>query len=154
MHIDWAALNPPELVVLLVAGGGLAIVALFSRRLSRWFALAYGCLLVGAVATNAETLVAARALNLVEHAVGNMGAGLATAVAAYAYRRHTVVDNDLTDVDAAGADPIGDEPSNQKSVDDGSAGDDSIDDSSVDTGSVDTDSVDSDPARDTEERAR
>ena len=111
MRIDWAALTPPELVVLLVAGGGLVIVALFSRRLSRWFALAYGCLLVGAVATNAEHLLRPRTFNLVEHAVGNMGAGLAAAVAAYVYRQHNVVgpeqatdDPAATDVDPAATD--------------------------------------------------
>jgi acyl-CoA synthetase (AMP-forming)/AMP-acid ligase II len=104
MRIDWAALTPPELVVLLVAGGGLAIVALFSRRLSRWFALAYGCLLVGAVATNAEHLLMPRTLNLVEHAVGNMGAGLATAVAAYVYRQHNVVGPEQATDDPAGTD--------------------------------------------------
>jgi hypothetical protein len=85
MPIDLAALDPPELVVLLVAIGGLIPVALYHRDLPKWLVVAYGFLLIGAVSTNAEHLLWAEALNIVEHGIGYLGAAVAVALGGYSH---------------------------------------------------------------------
>lgn len=91
--IDLGVFDPQELVVLLVALGGLVPVILYYQETSRWFVIAYGFLLVGAITTNVERVLWPDVVNLVEHLVGNMGAGVAFAVAAYkqhkTFRRST-----------------------------------------------------------------
>ena len=90
MVIDITALDPQELVVLLVALGGLIPLFAYRRRLSRWLSLPYGFLLVGALATNLENLRWHETLNFIEHSVGNMGAGLAFLLLAIVYRRRII----------------------------------------------------------------
>ncbi|AZH23892.1 hypothetical protein [Haloplanus aerogenes] len=85
-----------SLVVLIVAVVGLIPVVLYYQKTPRWFVAAYGFLFVAAFATNFEDLFLPTALNLVEHFIGNLGAGIAFAVAAYAYRKkHIEGDDDV-----------------------------------------------------------
>ncbi|WP_380676265.1 hypothetical protein [Salinigranum sp. GCM10025319] len=98
MPLDIAALNPPELVVLLVGLGGLIPVALYARDLPRWVIAAYGFLLFGAIATNVEHVLWYDAVNAVEHGVGNLGAGIAFALIAYRHGRRI---RDTADDDAS-----------------------------------------------------
>lgn len=81
------SLNPQELVVLIVALGGLVPVVLYLQETSPWFVIAYGFLVVGAITTNVENLLWHDLFNFIEHAVGNMGAGIAFAIAAYKQRQ-------------------------------------------------------------------
>lgn len=83
MVVEPAALTPSELVVLLVALGGLVPIVVYRRSLRRWVVLPYGFLLLGAVLTNVEALLWSDLVNLLEHGVANMGAGLATFVVVY-----------------------------------------------------------------------
>lgn len=101
MPLDVAALDPSELVVLLVGLGGLIPVALYARDLPRWVIVAYGFLLLGAITTNVEHLLWHDAVNAVEHGVGNLGAGIAFAVIAYRHWgriRDSAVDDTSTEV--------------------------------------------------------
>lgn len=84
------------LVVLIIAVIGLIPVALYRRQTPQWFTAAYGFLLIAAFATNFENLFLPTALNLTEHFVGNLGAGLAFAGAAYMYRRNRIEGDDTT----------------------------------------------------------
>lgn len=86
-------------VVLVVALVGLIPVILYRQETPRWFVLAYGFLFVAAFATNFESVLLPTALNLTEHFVGNLGAGIAFAVAAYTYRRQNI-DTDGTEREA------------------------------------------------------
>ncbi len=83
MAIDFAALNPQELIVLLVALAGLVPVLTYRRAIPRWVLAPYAFLLIGAVMTNVENLLWHDLLNYIEHSIGNLGAGLAMAVASY-----------------------------------------------------------------------
>lgn len=85
--VDVTILNPQELVVLIVAVGGLVPLAMYYHKTSRWFVLAYGFLLVGAITTNVENLLWHDTFNFIEHAIGNMGAGIAFAIGAYVHRQ-------------------------------------------------------------------
>lgn len=85
--------EPQALMVLIVASVGLVPVLLYYERTPQWFVYPYGFLLVGAIATNLENVVLPDLLNLVEHFVGNMGAGAAFAAAAYVYRKQTIEDD-------------------------------------------------------------
>lgn len=87
MPIDPSVFTPQELVVLLVAVGGVVPVVVYRRKVSTWVLLPYAFLFLGAVLTNAEHILWHEQLNYVEHSVGNMGAGLAMLVAAYLGRR-------------------------------------------------------------------
>jgi hypothetical protein len=82
------------LVVLIIALVGLVPVVLYRQETPRWFIVAYGFLFVAAFATNFENLFLPTVLNLTEHFVGNLGAGVAFAVAAYVYRRDRINDAD------------------------------------------------------------
>jgi len=81
-------------VVLIVAVIALVPVILYYEQTSKWFVAAYGFLLVGAFTTNFENLFLPDILNFTEHLVGNMGAGIAFAVAAYMYRQTTIVESE------------------------------------------------------------
>ena len=77
-------------VVLIVAAIGLVPVAMYASKTSKWFVVAYMFLCFGAFATNFENLFLPGLLNFAEHLVGNMGAGLAFALAAYLYRQQSI----------------------------------------------------------------
>ncbi len=100
MTLDLGSLNPQEVVVLTVAVAGLIPVLLYRSRLHALHEAAYGFLLLGAVATNVENLLWHDAVNLVEHGVGNMGAGLAVAALAVLHRRrrHQMDDREQKEV--------------------------------------------------------
>lgn len=76
-----------EIAVATVALVGLVPVVVQYRERSKWFALGYGTLVAAALATNLEALFLGDVLNLVEHGVGLMGAGLAFFAAAYVHRQ-------------------------------------------------------------------
>lgn len=97
MAIDITPLNPQEIVVLLVALGGVVPILLYTHRISRIYLLAYGFLLVGALMTNLENLAFHDPLNFIEHSVGNMGAGLAFALIAYVERKRLLAKTEATD---------------------------------------------------------
>lgn len=82
----FGGLDPQAMVVLVVALIGTVPIVLYRKRTDTWFIVAFGCLLTAAIATNAENVILPDVLNLTEHVVGNMGAGVAFAVAAYLYR--------------------------------------------------------------------
>lgn len=88
------ALDPQSLVILAVAVVGVVPVVMYYERTSKWFVYAYGFLFVAAFCTNFEYVVLPDLLNYTEHVVGNMGAGLAFAAAAYLYRRRTILPDD------------------------------------------------------------
>lgn len=94
MPVDLGALNPQELVVLLIAAGGLVPVFLYHRRLSLWLFLPYGFLVLGALFTNLENLFWHGGLNLLEHSVANLGAGIAFAVLAYKHTQRNENDSE------------------------------------------------------------
>jgi len=77
-------------VILIVAVVGLVPVVLYRKETANWFIYAYGFLFVAAFATNFENLLLPDLLNYTEHFVGNLGAGLAFAVAAYTYRKNHI----------------------------------------------------------------
>lgn len=87
------ALDTKELVLVLVALLGLIPVFMHYRDQSKWFALGYVFLLVGAFATNLEVVAFEPVFNAIEHGVGMMGAGIAFLLAAY-LRRQAVVEDD------------------------------------------------------------
>lgn len=97
MLVDLTLLDPQELVILLVAVGGLVPLAIYYRVLPRLIVLPYAFLVIGAVMTNAERLFFPDLLNAIEHSVGNLGAGIAFAVLAYAYRRRLEEPTTTTD---------------------------------------------------------
>lgn len=84
-------------VILVVAAVGAVPVFLYRKQTANWFLLAYGFLFVAAFATNFEDLLLPNLLNLAEHYVGNLGAGLAFAVAAYTYRKRRIEGDDEAD---------------------------------------------------------
>jgi len=86
--------GPQAFVVLIVALIGLVPVVLYYSDTYQWFVYAYGFLLVAAIATNFENVLLPDLLNYTEHIVGNMGAGIAFAVAAYLYRKNEITTND------------------------------------------------------------
>jgi hypothetical protein len=71
---------------LTVALVGVIPVALRYSDEAKWFTVGYCCLVIGAIATNAEALFLGDLLNFVEHGVGLLGSGLAFAYAAYERR--------------------------------------------------------------------
>lgn len=77
-------------VILIIAVIGLVPVVLYRSETPTWFVVAYGFLFVAAFATNFEDLLLPDVLNLTEHYIGNLGAGLAFAVAAYTYRKRHI----------------------------------------------------------------
>ncbi len=87
MALSLGALEPGELVLVTVALVGLIPVAVRYTSDAKWFAIGYCCLVVGAIATNAEALFLGDLLNIVEHGVGLMGSGIAFAYATYQRRQ-------------------------------------------------------------------
>lgn len=85
-----------SLVVLIVAIIGIVPVVLYYEKTPWWFVVAFGCLLVGAFATNFEDLFLPTVLNYTEHFIGNLGAGLVFAGAAYMYRKKKITSGDET----------------------------------------------------------
>jgi hypothetical protein len=81
-------------VVLIVAVIGIVPVLLYRHKTPWWFLVPYGFLFVAAFATNFENLLLPDALNFTEHLLGNMGAGIAFAAAAYIHRRRSVLTED------------------------------------------------------------
>lgn len=93
-------LDPQSVVIFAVAVVGAIPVVLYYDKTYRWFVYAYACLFVAAFATNFEDLFLSELLNLTEHVVGNLGAGIAFAAAAYMYRRENITagsDEDLVE---------------------------------------------------------
>jgi len=90
MALELAALDPKELILVVVALLGLIPVLMLNISKSKLFVAGYGMLVLGAVVTNVEHLLLGDALNLVEHAGGLMGSGVLFAAAAY-YRRRNIV---------------------------------------------------------------
>lgn len=80
-----------SLVVLLVAIIGLVPIALYYEKTPRLFLVPYVFLFIAAFATNFENLLLPELLNLTEHVLGNMAAGVSFAVAAYLYRKRSIV---------------------------------------------------------------
>lgn len=96
MTIELAALDPKELVLILIALLGAVPVAIQYRKQSKWFAVGYAMLFVGAISTNLEALVLGDLLNVVEHGAGMMGAALAFAAAAYLRRENVLKTDEVT----------------------------------------------------------
>lgn len=99
MATVFGVFDAQAMVVLAVALIGIVPVVLYREKTSRWFVYAYGCLLVAALATNLEYVFLPEVLNVTEHVVGNMGAGIAFAVAAYMYRKETIEAEDEIDAE-------------------------------------------------------
>lgn len=93
---ELAALDPKELVLVLIALMGAVPVAIQYRDQSKWFALGYAMLIVGAISTNLEAVVLGDLLNVAEHGVGLMGSALAFAAAAYLRRTNVLQRNEVT----------------------------------------------------------
>lgn len=91
-------LDPASSVILIVAVLGLVPVVQYYRKTYNWFVYAYVCLFVAAFATNFEDLLLPTVLNLTEHVVGNLGAGVTIALAAYFYRKERIVGDVEADV--------------------------------------------------------
>ncbi|RKD95005.1 hypothetical protein [Halopiger aswanensis] len=85
-----SALEPGEFILLIVSIVGLAPILLRYTSEAKWFAVGYGCIVVGLIATNAEGIALGGVFNGIEHSVGIMGAGITFAYAVYD-RRQTLV---------------------------------------------------------------
>jgi lipoprotein signal peptidase len=85
-----SAVDPLALSALIVALLGVVPLVVHYRRRSKWFVVAYGFIVVGAVSTNAEDFLLGGAFNFLEHGVGLMAASIAFALAAY-HRRNDVL---------------------------------------------------------------
>lgn len=83
MPAELTALDPKELVLILVALVGVVPVLLLRSSQSKWFMGGYLLLCAGALATNLEALALSDLLNVVEHGAGIAGAGVVFFVAAY-----------------------------------------------------------------------
>ena len=101
MTTVFGVFGPQAFVVLIVAVIGVIPVMLYYERTPRWFLVPYGFLFVAAFATNFENAFLPNLLNFTEHLVGNMGAGIAFALAAYMYRQQSITAED--DTQEAGA---------------------------------------------------
>ncbi|MFC7141159.1 hypothetical protein ACFQMA_15145 [Halosimplex aquaticum] len=83
----FAALEPAKVALAVIAVLGIAPVVIQYRDRSKWFAVGYGLLVAATLFTNLESLFLGGLLNLAEHAIGLMGAGIAFLVAALVHRR-------------------------------------------------------------------
>jgi hypothetical protein len=86
--------DPQAFVVLIISVLGLVPVVLYSREISRWFVLPYVFLFAAAFTTNFENAFLPDLLNFTEHLVGNLGAGIGFALAAYMYRKQSISGED------------------------------------------------------------
>lgn len=91
-------LDPSSSVILAVAVIGIVPVVLYYKKTYRWFVYAYACMVVAAFATNFESLFLPNVLNLTEHVVGNLGTGIALALAAYLYRKEHILTDAEPDI--------------------------------------------------------
>jgi hypothetical protein len=96
MTTVFGVFGPQAFVVLVVAVIGAIPVALYYEKTPKWFLVPYGFLLIAAFATNFENVFLPDTLNFIEHLVGNMGAGIAFALAAYMYRQRSITTDDDT----------------------------------------------------------
>lgn len=96
-------LDTKELVLVVIALGGLVPVAMHYREESKWFAVGYLLLVVGAVATNVEALFLEELFNAVEHGVGILASGIAFLVAAYLRRQQVLNDDENNEQDGVGS---------------------------------------------------
>jgi len=80
-------MDPMKVAMAAVALLGVVPVALQYRDRAKWFALGYALLVVAALSTNLENVLLGDLLNLAEHGVGLMGAGIAFFAAAYIHRQ-------------------------------------------------------------------
>lgn len=87
---DIFGMDPQSLVILIVAVVGLVPVVMYYEETPKWFVIAYGFLFFAAFATNFEDVILPEVLGFLEHFIGNLGAGIAFAVAAYLYRRDVI----------------------------------------------------------------
>ncbi|MFC6827198.1 hypothetical protein [Halopelagius fulvigenes] len=94
MASELAALDPKELILVVIAFVGLVPVLLLSSSRSKLFTGGYVLLCVGAVVTNLEAVVLGDVLNVVEHAVGIAAAGVVFFVAAYTRRRRVLAEGE------------------------------------------------------------
>ncbi|WP_049926979.1 hypothetical protein [Halopiger goleimassiliensis] len=94
MALALSALEPGELILLTIAVVGLVPVLLGYKPEAKWFAVGYGCIVVGTLATNLEALAFNTAFNFLEHSVGLMGVGIAFAYATYHRRQRLLAQSD------------------------------------------------------------
>lgn len=102
MASELAALDPKELVLVVIALLGLVPVLKLNTARSKLFTGGYLLLCLGAIATNLEAFVLGDVLNGVEHVAGLLGSGAVFLVAAYV-RRRTVVHGESEDEEGAAA---------------------------------------------------
>ncbi|MFC7205175.1 hypothetical protein ACFQJC_16775 [Haloferax namakaokahaiae] len=94
MASELAALDPKELVLVLIALVGLVPVLLLHTSRSKLFTGGYLLLCVGALATNVEALVLGDILNLVEHGAGIAASGIVFLLAARSQRAAAAADGE------------------------------------------------------------
>lgn len=99
MATVFGAFDAASFVILVVAVLGAVPVALYYEKTPKWFIIAYACFFIAAFATNFEDVLLGDLLNGVEHVVGNLGAGVSLAIAAYLYRENRIKGDEGT-VDA------------------------------------------------------
>jgi hypothetical protein len=92
-----SALDPKELILVVIALLGLLPVLKLNTDRSTLFTGGYLLLCVGALATNVEAFVLGDVLNSVEHVGGLLGSGVVFFAAAYRRRRRHLSDADGTD---------------------------------------------------------
>ncbi|WP_049916889.1 hypothetical protein [Halogeometricum pallidum] len=82
MSAELTALDPKELVLILVALVGVVPVLLLRSSQSKWFMGGYLLLCAGALATNLEALAFGDLFNAVEHGAGIAASGIVFFIAA------------------------------------------------------------------------
>ncbi|WP_415379238.1 hypothetical protein [Halosimplex sp. TS25] len=91
------AMDPMKVAMAIIALLGTIPVAVQYRDQAKWFAVGYALLVVAALATNLENLFLGDLLNLAEHGIGLMGAGLAFLAAAYVHRQRLTARGGIDD---------------------------------------------------------
>ncbi|MDS0296178.1 hypothetical protein [Halogeometricum luteum] len=82
MPAELTALDPKELVLILIALVGVVPVLLLRSSQSKWFMGGYLLLCAGALATNLEALALSDLFNVVEHGAGIAASGIVFLIAA------------------------------------------------------------------------
>ncbi|MDS0297150.1 hypothetical protein NDI76_00150 [Halogeometricum sp. S1BR25-6] len=82
MAAELTALDPKELVLILIALVGIVPVLLLRSSQSKWFMGGYLLLCAGALATNLEALALSGLFNVVEHGAGIAASGIVFFIAA------------------------------------------------------------------------
>ncbi|AEH35327.1 hypothetical protein [Halopiger xanaduensis] len=111
-----SALEPGELILLIVSVVGLAPILLRYTSEAKWFAVGYGCIVAGLIATNAEGIALGGVFNGIEHSVGIMGSGIAFAYAVY-HRRQALLAASADAVDSAAENGTNDESDTSVGID-------------------------------------